>query len=118
MNYYLYCWQNFANFSGRARRKEFWMFTLFNILISIAIGVVESALGVTSGYGLVSGLYALAVFIPSLAVLVRRLHDTDRSGWWALLLLIPLIGSLVLLVFACIEGTRGDNRFGADPKSA
>ena len=102
MNWYLGCWKKYADFSGRARRQEFWMFVLFNCLASVALGVVDGILGTKGGLG---GLFSLAVLIPSLAVSVRRLHDTDRSGWWILVNIIPLIGwigSLFCLVCAII----------------
>jgi len=110
----------YAQFSGRSRRMEYWMFVLINVLISIALVVVDFMAGTMSSAGLplISGLYSLAVLIPSLAVLIRRLHDTDRSAWWLLILLIPLIGSFVLLVFLFLDGTPGDNRHGASPKAA
>ena len=113
MNWYLGCWKKYAEFSGRARRKEFWMFVLFNFLVSIAVGIVDGILGTNGALG---GLYSLAVLIPSLAVAARRLHDTDRSGWWQLIALIPLIGFIVLLVFLCSDSKPGENRFGANPK--
>ena len=113
MNWYLGCWKKYAEFSGRARRQEYWMFFLFNILASIALGVVDRILGTSGSLG---GLYSLAVLIPSLAVAARRLHDTDRSGWWQLIALIPLIGFIVLLVFLCSDSKPGENRFGPNPK--
>ena len=113
MNWYLGCWKKYAEFSGRARRKEFWMFVLFNFLASIAVGIVDGILGTNGALG---GLYSLAVLIPSLAVAARRLHDTDRSGWWQLIALIPLIGVIILLVFVCSDSKPGENRFGANPK--
>ena len=113
MNWYLGCWKKYAEFSGRARRKEFWMFVLFNFLVSIAVGIVDGILGTNGALG---GLYSLAVLIPSLAVAARRLHDTDRSGWWQLIALIPLIGVIILLVFVCSDSKPGENRFGANPK--
>ena len=97
MNWYLGVLQNYADFSGRARRTEYWMFTLFNALISIA-------------------LYALAVLVPSLAVLVRRLHDTGRSGWWMLIALIPFLGGLILFVFTVMDSEPGRNDYGPNPK--
>jgi uncharacterized membrane protein YhaH (DUF805 family) len=126
MQWYLKVLKQYADFNGRARRTEFWMFVLINTLISIALGIVDAAMGTATVYGdgamysfspgILGGLYGLAVLIPSLAVTVRRLHDTDRSGWWILIGLIPLVGSIVLLVFTCLEGTRGPNAYGMDPK--
>ena len=113
MNWYLGCWKKFADFSGRARRQEYWMFVLFNFLVSVAVGVVDGILGAG---GSLSGLYSLAVLVPSLAVSARRLHDTDRSGWWMLIALIPLVGWIILLVFLCNDSKPGANRFGANPK--
>jgi uncharacterized membrane protein YhaH (DUF805 family) len=119
MNSYLTVIKKYATFSGRARRQEYWMFFLFNFIISIALSFVDGMIGFATetGFGLLSGLYGLLVFIPSLAVLVRRLHDTDRSGWWFFIVLIPIVGGLVLFIFLVLEGTRGENRFGADPKA-
>ena len=89
------------------------MFVLFNFLASVAIGIVDGILGTTGALG---GLYSLAVLIPSLAVAARRLHDTDRSGWWQLIGFIPLIGWIILLVVLCGDSKSGENRFGANPK--
>lgn len=97
MESYLHVWKNYAVFSGRASRTEFWMFILLNIIITIAIGTVERLAG--SG-GLIGMLYALAVIIPSFAVGARRLHDTDRSGWLQLLALIPFVGLILIVWFA------------------
>jgi uncharacterized membrane protein YhaH (DUF805 family) len=119
VNWYLAVLKKYAEFSGRARRKEYWMFFLFNVIILIVLSVLDSMFGTVSaqyGMGMLTGLYALATLVPNIAVTIRRLHDTDRSGWWILLGLIPLVG-IVLLVFMCLEGTRGDNRFGPDPKA-
>ena len=113
MNWYLGCWKKYAEFSGRARRQEFWMFVLFNFLVGVAVGIVEAILGTG---GSLCGLYNLAVLIPYIAVTARRLHDTDRSGWWQLIALIPLIGFIILLVFLCSDSKPGENRFGANPK--
>lgn len=117
MDWYLKVIKNYFGFSGRARRKEYWMFALLSAVISIALGIVDAIIGSAGSIGVLGLLYTLAVLIPSLAVSVRRLHDTDRSGWWLLIGLVPLIGAVVLLVFLASEGTRADNRFGADPKS-
>ena len=114
MNWYLAAFRKYAEFPGRARRQEYWMFTLINLLISIALFIV----GLRSGaLAVVSGLYALAAFIPGLAVGVRRLHDTGRSGWMMLLSLIPIVGGIVLLVFLCQDSAPGDNRYGSNPKT-
>ena len=121
MDWYLKVLKQYAVFSGRARRKEYWFFVLFSVIISVVLGFIDSAIGTASketGGGLLSGIYALAVLIPSIAVTVRRLHDTDRSGWWILIVLVPLIGWIVLLVFMVLDGTPGDNRFGPSPKAA
>ena len=115
MNWYLEALQKYAVFSGRSRRKEYWYFVLFNILISIVLAVIDRAIG-SSGHGILGGIYSLAVLIPGLAVTVRRLHDTDRSGWWLLLGLIPVIGAIVLFVFVLGDSTPGANQYGANPK--
>lgn len=121
MNWYLHVFKNYATFSGRARRKEYWMFFLISALISIVLTLLDILLGTYSveyEAGLFSGLYSLLILIPSIAVVVRRLHDTDRSGWWILISLIPLIGVIVLFVFICLDSQPGTNRFGANPKEA
>jgi uncharacterized membrane protein YhaH (DUF805 family) len=101
---------NYVNFSGRALRSEYWYWALFALLGYIAASIVDRALGLVLFYP----LFAVAILLPSIAVAVRRLHDTDRSGWWALLFLIPLIGTIVLIVWFCMQGTAGSNRFGPD----
>ena len=121
MNWYLHVLKNYATFSGRARRKEYWMFFLISALISIVLTLLDILLGTYSveyEAGLFSGLYSLLILIPSIAVVVRRLHDSDRSGWWILISLIPLIGVIVLFVFTCLDSQPGTNRFGANPKEA
>lgn len=119
MNWYLVALKKYAVFAGRARRKEFWFFMLFNTLITVALAMIDLWTGTYDedvGLGVLSGLYAVAMIVPSIAVTVRRLHDTDRSGWWYLLLFIPVIGALVILVFMLLDGTPGGNRFGPNPK--
>ena len=96
MNWYIKVLKNYAVFSGRAQRTEYWMFVLFNFIITLALGFVESAI---NNPGVLTGLYSLAVLIPGLAVLFRRLHDTGRSAWWLLIFFIPVIGAIVILVF-------------------
>ena len=119
MNWYLQALKKYATFTGRARRREFWLFTLVNVLVVLALAFVDVLTGSFSEQleiGLLSGLYMLAVLVPSIAVTVRRLHDTDRSGWWVLLGFIPIIGGLVLLVFELLDSQPGTNRFGPNPK--
>ena len=121
MNWYLEVLKKYAVFSGRARRKEYWLFFLFSILISIVLTVLDTVTGSYNahwGVGLLSGIYALAVLIPSIAVSVRRLHDTDRTGWWLLIGLVPIIGVIVLLVFMVLDSQQGENQYGPNPKAA
>jgi uncharacterized membrane protein YhaH (DUF805 family) len=117
MNWYLKVLKQYADFSGRARRMEYWMFVLFNVLFAIAAAILDNLLGLSFGvgYGPIYLLYALAVLIPGLAVLVRRLHDINKSGWWIFILLIPLIGSIWLLILLFTD-SDGDNQYGACPK--
>jgi len=120
MNWYLEALRKYAVFEGRARRMEYWMFVLFNCLIVVVLSVVDTVVGLFSlgnSIGALTGLYWLVVLVPSIAVTVRRLHDTDRSGWWALLALLPLLGTIVLFVFCVLDGTPGANRFGENPKA-
>ncbi|MBC8947626.1 MULTISPECIES: DUF805 domain-containing protein [Xenorhabdus] len=114
MNWYLSVLKNYAEFSGRARRKEYWMFYLFNIIVFLALIVLGSAINDTAGFALLL-IYIIVTFIPSLAVTIRRLHDINRSGWWFLLAFVP-VASIVLFVFTLLEGTQGDNEYGADPR--
>ena len=119
MNWYLKCLKQYADFRGRARRKEYWMFTLFNVIFSIVFSSLDVMLGLTSsqiGLGVLSGLYSLFVLIPGLAVCVRRLHDIGKSGWNYLFILIPIFGSVLLFVWFVKEGERGSNSWGEDPK--
>jgi uncharacterized membrane protein YhaH (DUF805 family) len=120
---------NFANFKGRARRKEFWMFVLFNLILSIVVMIADNIIGTTfkvgSGYyssvsmpyGWLFLLYSLAVLIPAIAVSVRRLHDLGKSGGWIFISLIPFIGAIWLLVLFVTEGEPNANTYGASPKS-
>ena|SRR3989338_2931029 len=114
MNYYLAVLKKYAVFTGRAGRAEFWYFTLFNIIIVILLNIISSIIG--DGNNILISLYYLAVLIPSLAVSVRRLHDTDRSGWWILIGLIPLIGTIILIVFMVLDSTPAQNQYGLSPK--
>ena len=119
MNWYLGVLKKYLVFEGRARRKEYWFFVLFNIIIAMILAIIDGTIGTLNpetGVGLLSGIYSLAVLIPTFAVAIRRLHDTDRSGWWLLIGLVPLLGGLVLLVFFVLDGTPGTNQFGPNPK--
>jgi len=119
MNWYLAVLKNYAGFSGRARRKEYWMFTLFNIIFAIVAMILDNVLGIAMaeiGYGPLYGLYALAMLIPGLAVSVRRLHDVGKSGWMLLIALIPLIGAIWLLILMVTDSNPEENQYGANPK--
>lgn len=119
MNWYMQVLNKYAVFSGRARRKEYWYFTLFNVIIISIFSFIDRNTGTfddETGVGLLGGIYALAVFVPALGVLVRRLHDTGRSGWWALIGLIPVLGAIVLFIFLVQDSKPGTNQHGPNPK--
>ncbi len=142
MDWMLMPLRRYAEFSGRSRRKEYWMYVLLLIIAGLVIGIIEGAVGLNAmfgPYGPLSLLLAVATFVPSLAVSIRRLHDTNRSGWWMLIALVPYIllaavyasgslmlagilslvalaGAIVLLVFMVLEGNKGPNQYGPDPK--
>jgi uncharacterized membrane protein YhaH (DUF805 family) len=121
MSWYLEALKKYAVFGGRSRRKEYWYFVLFSLIVSLVLSAIDALLGTFSSstnVGLLGGIYGLAIIIPSIAVSVRRLHDIDRTGWWLLISLVPVIGTIVLLVFAALEGTPGENRFGPNPKAS
>ncbi|MYS24240.1 Uncharacterized membrane protein YhaH, DUF805 family [Streptomyces sp. DvalAA-14] len=111
MQWYIDGLKKYAVFSGRARRKEYWMYTLFNIIAVVVLFIISHVIG----NAIPSAVYALAVLLPSLGVLVRRLHDTGKSGWFVLLVFVPL-ADIALLVFLCLDGERGQNKYGSDPK--
>lgn len=117
---YLEVLKKYAVFSGRAQRKEYWMFFLCNLIIAFALGLIERIAGIAteSNQSLLVILYGLAVLLPGLAVGVRRLHDTGRSGWWLLIALVPIIGTIVLLVFLVQDSQPGDNQYGPNSKRA
>ena len=123
MNWYLKVLNQYSNFNNRARRKEYWMFALFNFIISMLIVEVYNALGFSfnytgnvSGSGVLNLLYTLLILIPSLAVAVRRLHDVGKSGWMLLIGLIPLVGAIWLLILLLRDSEAGENKYGANPK--
>lgn len=108
--------ENYTNFSGRARRAEYWWTFLLNIGISIIVSVIATAIGAVGA--VLSGVVSLAFIIPGIAVAIRRLHDTNRSGWWLLIAFIPFIGIIILIVFLASDGERGPNEHGPSPKYA
>ena len=147
MNWYLLAFKKYATFSGRSRRQEYWMFFLFNIIISIVLAILDQLLGLKltsegiNNTGVLGVIYSLATFVPGLSIAVRRLHDTNRSGWFLLLPIAPyilvilglilrgfgsiliIIGGLavlglaiLLIVWLATEGTSGENQYGSDPK--
>jgi uncharacterized membrane protein YhaH (DUF805 family) len=120
VRWYIRTLKRYAVFSGRASRAEYWMFTLVNFMVMIGVAFIEAALrdllGLDTDSSLVFYVYVLGVLLPTLGVSVRRLHDADRSGWWMLLGLGPVLGALALVVFFVMDGTPGPNRFGPEPK--
>ena len=125
MNYFLNCLKKYKDFSGRASRREFWMFLLFASIFEIFAIILDNLLGTTFSepqmpihFGWLYLLYILVIFLPFLATFVRRMHDIGKSGWILFVYMIPLAGAIWLLVLLCAEGTKGDNKYGTDPKSA
>lgn len=114
MQWYLKVLKNYVNFNGRARRKEYWMFYLIHTLALITLLIVDTLIGIP---GLLTGLYSLAVILPALALTVRRLHDVGKSGWWILISFVPFVGSIILLVFECLDSDE-DNKYGLNPKTS
>jgi uncharacterized membrane protein YhaH (DUF805 family) len=120
MNWYLAVLKKYLEFGGRASRTEFWMFALFNFIVSMVLAVIDNVIGTKTaqGIGILGAIYGLGVLLPYLGVGARRLHDTGRSGWWLLLLLIPFIGWVVLLIFYVLESQAGENQYGPSPHPA
>jgi uncharacterized membrane protein YhaH (DUF805 family) len=119
VSWYLDVLRQYAVFRGRARRREYWMFFLVTTVIFVGLGIIDVVTGTFSpavGIGLLGGLYSLATLVPGIAVTVRRLHDTDRSGWWLLIALVPVIGALVLFIIMVLDSHPGENRYGPSPK--
>ena len=119
MNWYLKALKQYADFGGRARRKEYWMFFLFNVIFSLLATLLDHTFGLRGedlDSGTISIIYSLLVLIPGIAVAVRRLHDIGKSGWMLLVVLIPLIGFIWLIVLFVTEGDRGINKYGPNPK--
>lgn len=113
LQWYLLPYQKYADFSGRSRRKEYWIFTLVNALLT---SILEAFANATDLFTIIYVLFALFLIIPSIAVAVRRLHDTGRSGWWYLIILVPIIGWIILLVFLLLDSNDETNEYGANPK--
>ncbi len=121
--------QNYVTWKGRASRSEYWFFNLSYAIVFVISAILDNLFGtdfstydpylgeISAGYGILGVIVILGFFLPSLSVLVRRLHDTNRSGWWYWLSLVPLVGAIVILVFLCTKGTDGTNNFGEDPLS-
>jgi uncharacterized membrane protein YhaH (DUF805 family) len=123
MNWYLMVLKKYAEFNGRARRTEYWMFQLFNILVCFAaliLGLILMKASIALGIFIyvLLGIYGLGILLPGLAVSVRRLHDSDKSGWLILVCLVPFIGGLILLIMMFLDSTPGPNQFGPNPKQA
>jgi len=121
MQWFIDVVKKYAVFDGRARRKEYWMFVLFYAIIYVILGFIDMVIGTSaqnSFGGLLAGLFGLAMLLPSIGVGIRRMHDTNRSGWWILVSLVPCIGWIWFIVLAAQEGTIGDNQYGPDPKAA
>lgn len=132
MSWYIEVLKKYVVFSGRSRRAEYWYFVLFNTIIGAVLLAIDIAMGsgsaestmsgdagmaMNASLGILSGIYSLAVFLPGLAVLIRRLHDTDHSGWWIFITLIPIIGAFILLYFLVKDSTPGVNQYGSNPKN-
>lgn len=115
MHWYFEVLQKYTLFTGRARRSEFWYFVLISALIAFVLGILDAVIRRFTGFGPLGTIYGLAILVPGIAVSIRRLHDTDRSGWWLLLGLVPLVG-LVLIVFLIEDSKTSTNRYGQNPK--
>lgn len=121
MTWFLMALNKYATFSGRSRRKEYWMFTLFSVLISVGMAIIDTLVGTynaAAGIGLLQGLFVLAILVPSIALAARRLHDTGRSGWLQLLFIIPLVGIVLWIIWMAKDGDYGVNKYGPNPKTA
>ena len=119
-------WSNYATFKGRARRSEYWFIQLFLIITNVAVGAIDLVLMngdvdrfiANGGGGIVGLVWILVTIVPALAVLVRRLHDTGKSGWWVLMGFVPFAGAIVLFVFTVLDSTSGENKYGPSAKDA
>ncbi|MBU2995117.1 DUF805 domain-containing protein [Cellulophaga baltica] len=116
MEWFLLAFKKYADFSGRSRRKEYWMFVLFNIIVVLGVVFIGAAIGLEEYIAYPLGLYILTIIIPSLALAVRRLHDQGKSGWYILVRFVPVIGGVWFLVLMCVEGDSITNEYGLNPK--
>jgi uncharacterized membrane protein YhaH (DUF805 family) len=116
MEWFLMSFRKYADFSSRSRRKEYWMFVLFNIIVVLGVAFIGAAIGLEDYIAYPLGVYILAIIIPSLALAVRRLHDQGKSGWYILVRFIPFIGGIWFLVLMCVEGDSRANQYGLNPK--
>ncbi len=119
MNWYLMVLKRYFDFSGRSQRAEYWYFALGNLIVGFILGFIDGIMGANAqqgGIGVLTMIYFLGILIPSLAVSVRRLHDTGRTGWWVFVAIIPILGPLLLLYFYVLDGEPGANAYGPDPK--
>lgn len=112
MSWYLQAIKNYCNFSGRARRREYWMFVLISAVIAFVLGIIDEIVGIK----LFTSLYSLFILIPELSLTFRRLHDIDKSAWWLFIAFVPIVGAIILFVFSVKPGTVGTNRYGDDPR--
>jgi len=112
------CFSKYVTFSGRATRSEFWWWTLFVVLASFVLSLIDASILKAPDIGALYAIFSLATFLPGISVMVRRLHDVNKSGWWFWIALIPVLGIILLLVWECTKGTHGSNRFGEDPLGA
>ncbi|MBX7228376.1 MAG: DUF805 domain-containing protein [Burkholderiaceae bacterium] len=123
MNTYIEVAKKYMVFTGRSRRTEYWTFTLINVAIFIILSVLGAILGLIAGIlgtivSIISMLFSLVMLLPGIAAGIRRLHDTGRSGWWLLIVLIPFVGGLILIYFLVLDSQPGSNQYGANPKEA
>ncbi len=116
MEWFLMSFKKYTDFSGRSRRKEYWMFVLFNIIVVLGVAFIGAGIGLQDYIAIPLGLYVLAIIIPSLALAVRRLHDQGKSGWYILVRFIPVIGGVWFLVLMCVDGDSRSNEYGLNPK--
>ena len=119
MEWYFRVLAKYAVFRGRARRKEYWFYILFNVIFSIILAIVDMSMDTfdpKTGVGLFGTIYAAVLILPSMAVTVRRLHDIGRSGWWMLIPIVPILGAILIFAFLVQDSDPGENRFGPNPK--